>query len=479
MKKPLFIPFGEWLPDQPPLDNKGALSATNVLVNQNSYIPFPQLSTFALNTILARVQGAIVAQDQNGNPYNFAGDSTALYQMVSRTFVEVSRIGPVYGTQANDYWEFTQFGDRVIACNGISGGANLQSMSLGEANFVDLTAATAIGGRSIATVRDFVAIAGVNQGTSTSGIFAQRVRWSGINNVTTWTPDTATLSDFQDLVGDGGPCMKIIGGDYGVILQRRAIWRMVFVGSPLVFQFDLVQRNIGTLATQAAVGYQNRVFFLYDDGFYMFDGINVKPIGRGKVDQFFFRNADSARLQRVQATVHPTEKVVIWEYADTAAAANTLNKGLAYNWAFDKWTAVSNGVSLEFLTQHISAGGNTTLAAFVPTGTLRRFNAVTAMTAIVMTGELNLLGDNRCQIDEMRPLVEGLSASYTLQVLTRNKLTESYTSGTATAPISSGIVTVRAEGRYHRIKFSTAGTNIQFDNLLGVEITEFVPTGRR
>ena len=41
------IPFGEWLPDQPPHLNPGATVATNVYYAVNSYKPFPSLISYS------------------------------------------------------------------------------------------------------------------------------------------------------------------------------------------------------------------------------------------------------------------------------------------------------------------------------------------------------------------------------------------------------------------------------------------------
>lgn len=111
------------------------------------------------------------------------------------------------------------------------------------------------------------------------------MQWSAINNATSWTADPATLADFQDLPGDGGWIQKVVGGDYGVIIQERAVFRMDFVGSPLIFQFNQVLRNIGTPIPNSVVSYRDLVFFLSEDGFYVFDGSQAHPIGENRVDR--------------------------------------------------------------------------------------------------------------------------------------------------------------------------------------------------
>ena len=45
------VPFGEWLPDQPPHLNPGANVATNVYYALNSYKRFPSLVDYSSNNI--------------------------------------------------------------------------------------------------------------------------------------------------------------------------------------------------------------------------------------------------------------------------------------------------------------------------------------------------------------------------------------------------------------------------------------------
>lgn len=467
-----FVPFGEWLPDLPSGKNPGALTVSNVLPAETSYRPFPTTAVFSSNNLAARCQGAIVAESSNGNVYNFAGDSSALYQLTNTTFDIVTRLGS-YSLVATQSWEFVQFGERVIAVNGhnnVVGSATdhqIQQISLGAAAFTNLSAATALAARTIAAVRDFVVIGNIVQYNSASGVYAQRIRWCGINNPDAWSAEATTLADFQDLVGDGGPVQKIIGGEYGVIFQRRAIYRMTFIGSPLVFQFDNVQRDIGLIAQGAAVGFQNLAFFLSDDGFYSFDGSVVNPIGRGRVDKTFYAEVDLNNLARITTTVHPSEKVVIWAYPTAADGTGNLVAALAFNWVYNKWSKLA--ISAQRLTRHISAGGALTLASFNTSNGLSRYTGSSG-AATVDTGEFQLYDGARALITEVRPWIEGFSASAQISMITRNVLTESITVGSAVVPNATGFVPVRSSARYFRIRLATTSLTT-FAHLQGVEVT--------
>lgn len=483
------IPFGEWLPDMPPLNLRGCTTATNVIPDAESYRPFPALNAFS-TAIGGVAKGAVYAIDAANNNYNYVGDASRLYALVAQSFTNVSRlVGGAYTVAADDYWEFAAWGNTVIGVNGFDDLP--QRISTGAANFADFS--IGVKAKHIATMRDFVVYGNI----SDSATNVYRVRWSAINNPTSMTVDAATLADFQDLPSEGGPVNKILGGEYGVVFQRRSIWRMQFVGSPLVFQFDQVHGRIGAYAPQGCARFQNLVFFLSEDGFYSFDGSQLSPVGRGKVDKFFFADMNVAYLQRVHTAIDPINKLVMWAYPSGNSVGGNPDKVICYSWAFNRWTLVE-GVNVGFMLQTVSTGytldgldavstnldtgipssldsiqwtgGQVLLGAFNSTGQLAYFNG-SAMAATLTTGEFQLFRDKRAMLTEVRPNAIGLSASLTTSVIIRNNLTESASVGSvATLPNATGFVPCRVNSRYFRIKLvTTAG--VDFTHLIGVEVS--------
>ncbi len=481
------IKFGEWLPDLPPFNNPGVVTATNVIPDAASYRPFPSLVPFS-SSLGARCQGGITATDPANNNYNYVGDASALYVLVAQSFTAATRlVGGAYTTAADDYWEFVNWGNTIIGVNGF---ADLpQQISLGAANFADLSAG--VKAKHIATMRDFVVLGNV----SDSATNVYRIRWSAINNPTDFSPSAATLADFQDLPSEGGQVQKVLGGEYGVVLQQRSVWRMLFVGSPLVFQFDRVHNQIGAYIPQAAIRYQNLTFFLSGDGFYFFDGSALNPIGRGKVDRFFLSDLNVSYLPRINAVIDPNNKLVMWAYPSSNTMGGNPDKLLIYSWAFNRWALVS-GLNIQFILQSLSTGytldgldavstnldilgwsldsaqwtgGQLILAAFNATNQLARFNG-SAMAATLETGEFQLFNGYRAQMTEIRPDVVGLSASCAISVINRNNLTESASVGSiASFPNDTGFVETLVDARYFRIRLETAaGTD--FTHLIGCEV---------
>lgn len=512
------IPFGEWLPDLPdtglapqfigtigatiPAGAAGAITVTNVIPDAQSYRPFPSLTVFGQTGALGIPLGGISATDPASNNYNYVGDQSRLWALVQQSWSNVSRlVGGAYTVTSPDNWEFVNWGNTVIGVNGFTDAP--QTISLGNANFAALTQDVPVKARHVATMRDFVVMGNV----SDSATQVYRVRWCAINDPTTWSPSAATMADFQDLPSEGGPVQKVVGGEYGVIFQQRSIWRMQFVGSPLVFQFDRIHNAIGAYAPQATIRYQNLVFFLSQEGFYAFDGTNLNPIGRGKIDKFFFADLSPTYVANTVAVTDQINKLVMWSYASGSSIGGNPDKLIVYSWAFQKWALVT-GLNIQFFLNTISTGytldgldavstnldtgipysldspqwtgGQIIASAFNSTGQLSKFNG-SAMAVTLDSGEFELFRDNRAMITSIRPQVLGANASLSeisVTVLNRNNLTESASVGyVATIPNASGFINVRASARYFRLRLQTTA-GFAFTHIMGCEI-EGSSVGRR
>ena len=83
--------------------------------------------------------------------------------------------------------------------------------------------------RHAAVVNNFVV-------TGYQGTFQNRVQWSAVNDVTSWTAGI-NLADIEDLP-EGGVITGITGGQYGLIFQENRITRMDYRGGAIVFLLE-------------------------------------------------------------------------------------------------------------------------------------------------------------------------------------------------------------------------------------------------
>jgi len=284
------VTFTEWLPDQPGV--VGALTnAKNVFPKAVGFGPFPEEEDYSLaaDETLNSVTAGI---DASGNTKVIAGGSTKLFLLDSSDLSLDNVSGTTYNSTTR--WKFVQFGDYLIAA---SGQDRLQYAELSSTiSFQDLDA-SAPTARLITVVRDFV-VAG---NTNTAG---NQVIWSGLNNPNTWANTAITQSDNQ-IIPDGGEVRGITGGEFGLILLEKSIVRMSYVGSPIIFQFDNIARNLGCYESNSVAQWQGMTYWLADDGFYACNGESIEAIGAEKVNRFFFDTLQESVIETMSAAVDP------------------------------------------------------------------------------------------------------------------------------------------------------------------------------
>jgi hypothetical protein len=460
------LTFGEWMPDQPGIS--GALTdAKNVVSRAIGYGPLPTAAVFsqaASESLVTLVAGKTPANATK----LFAAGSTKIFDISGTGVVtNVSKSGG-YTPNANaDRFRFTQFGNVIIGTNFSD---PMQAYTLGTSTaFADLAAGAPVC-KFVTVVRDFVVTAFTNESSTT---YPSRVRWSGINDETTWGSSQVTQADFQD-IADGGQIVGIRGGEFGLVFMEKGISRMSYVGTPFIFQFDNISRGKGCIAAGSIVQTQGVTFFLSDDGFYMCDGQQILPIGAEKVDRWFFSNADEGAFGSMSAAVDPVRKLIIWNFKTTFAQRQLI----IYNFKTQKWTYGDAGAdfisdastaattleNLDSISASIDAlpvsldsilyvGGKYflggTSGAYVVT-----YNGQPA-TGQLITGDLNAGG--RSVVTLARPQVDNGSA--TVSVASRTLLSQVPSFGSQVAADSDNRVSLRSNGNYHRFKVVPTGDN--------------------
>ncbi len=450
-------------------------------------------------TLDARCQGAASVNDKDGNVYIYAGDTAKLYVNDQNSWTDVSKAGsPAYAVGADEFWEFAKWGEKVIAVSGVNTAAtnNPQIITMGGTAFADLSG-TPPQARHIAVVRDFVVLG--NTWDSGGGLVPHQVWWSGINDETTWTPSAATQADKQPLQGNGGWVQRVVGGEYGVVFQERSIWRMTYVGLPVVFQFDEIAPGVGTPAPGSVAQWGDLIFFLGQDGFRVVEnGSTTRPIGDQKVDQTVLDDLDSSAKDQVTATIDPVNKYYLCAYVGSGATGTFPNRIMAYHWPTGRWSLIEQDVallmqaatagytldtldtvstSLDALTESLDSrawmGGALQLGAFDSSHQLGFFSG-SNMAATLETKEFELKSGLRSMISRVRPMVDGGSANVEMGARNAQTGTTTY-QATATAQTYGGIP-VRAEARFHRIRANVSGA---FTNAFGVDVEAGRPSGFR
>lgn len=506
------IPCGEFLPDIPEFITPGSALVQNVTPSTlQSYGPFGSLNA-ASNALGARNQGALGVRDKNGIAFAFAGTASKLYSLGSMTWADVS--GKAYSCADGDYWSMTQFGEQIIA-NQINDTPQVYTLN-GSATFADMAAPSATNGiappkaKYSCVAKDFVLYGFTND--ATFGQKNQRVWWPAINTATDfYLPGTAEAisrqSDYQDVAGDQGDLTGIISGigpvDAAVFFER-GVYRMMYAGSPNIWDFFPAHGIRGCIAPQTLRGIEigsGAAIYLASDGFKMYDGQSLTAIGFQKIDKFFFNNVDQTALNHVVASVDPINQLYLVAFPSKTAPSGTCDQMLICNYALPsaivgtpgRWAYIT-GINVEFLFRSMSfgytldamdvfgtldsigpsldsrvwTGDKDVLTAFDISHVMNYFTGP-SLAPTVETSESQLIPGKRAFVTNSIPLVDGSDPS--IEAGTRNRLEDAVVYGSAVNMQDNGYAPIMSYGRYHRFRISLPADS-DFRNIQGMEIPD-------
>jgi len=501
------VPFGDYKPDLARLANDGLAIAKNTVPITGGYDGVNSLADVSNFTALSsRARGAASGIDPAGNPFNFVGTDTKLYRLQEATDDVTRILGGAYNTGGQGYWEFGFFSKTIIAVNGsdrpqyFTLDDSTEFKPLGNPGLTNTTAPTA---KHIGVIGTFVVLGNTANDPS-------EVHWSAVNDPFNWpTPGTEVAvtvqSDRQALFGPGGSVQRVVSGaEVGAIFQERAIWRAEYRGGDVVFELSRVEPERGLLIPAIAIPFGRQVFYLAEDGFYLFDYTSSTPIGRGIIDSTFLADIDTSLFHRVSASADPDNQRIWILYPGSGHdIAGTPNKFLVYDWGLNRW---SHGeITAEWLTQSVhsavtldlpvTGGGNPTLvtdpdatidSAEFPDGgvdgvsittslplasfddrvaapgalslgaystahTLQQFTG-SRLNATLQTGRRELIPGSRAMVTGARVMVDAIDPTVSVSGVGRANETDSFT--IATRIDNDGDAPLRKDGRFHTFKLN-------------------------
>ena len=434
-------------PDQS-INSGVLLVAENVEPAADGYRPILDIVTSG-SALSETFNGGAAFISTNGTAYLLAGTTAKLCRWSAGGWSNL-----LTGLTVTKRWQFTQFGDYVVAVNG--GDTKVVDLNAGTAG--DLTGAPK--GTCITVVGDQVVI-----GQADENILL--VKWSAFNDHTGWSAGV-DQSGFQPML-TGGEIMGLAGGEYGIILQRGRLVRMSRTGdADAPFQFDEITPNVGCASKGSIAQAGRSVFFLSDRGFMACeDGQLPVPIGNESVDRTFLKEVPRDDWERLYATVDPVNAVVRW------ALPGTPGKQWLYNWTLKRWSTprytfegVFSGFTSSTDTDNTGitnidgdtrtvddpefSGGNPSL--YVIKGGKLGTESGTPVQASLWLGFVEFTKDLVSRIRAFRPVGDMTSASCVLDC--RQRLGDAENLRTASSLRDSGLMPVRASGKYVATRFT-------------------------
>lgn len=454
------IMFGEWLPDQPTFNSDGLLTAQNTYPGARGYRPVGQFTQY-VPAGPSDFLGAATFTAPAGENIIIAGSATDLYRVSAGAWVSIAT---GFTTLTGGRWRFAQFGGLAIATNDAN---PPQKINLSSG------AVTALGGspptmRMVTVVKDFL-VGGVVNGQ------ANQIWWSGINNAERWTAGQ-DQSDYN-VMPSGGDVNGLFGGEYGLILQRNRITRMSYVGGNDIFVIDEISSNFGCVSPHSVVQHGQIGCFLSDNGFMMWNGSELKPIGSERIDRYFRSSYGRANWSSMSAAVDIRNQVVCWSMGD---------RMFCYHWLLDRWSVINIAAQIIFngVARSVSvdeddgttgdsntdtsgllsfddisfAGGDSAFFVIDTSKVLGRLIG-SPMAATWTLPDFELVEGRETNWRGIRPDTDAISG-LTATLSTRQRLGDAGTSRSFTTLRPNGLMPLRHRGRYSRLTFDiAAGTS--------------------
>ena len=471
------ILFGDWMPDLPDTQGQPTSNldmAFNVYSSSTGYAPFPTTSRVSDDMPNGeKILGLYSAQYKAENII-YAGTDAQIYAntniLRTGSSTGVGKIGGYSSPQVN--WQFTEFGTVVLANNGQDKIQYLNLADAGQTNFEDIAEAPVC--TTMAIVRDFVFAGNCDEETN-------KVQWSDLNNEQKWVSSDINQADFQILPA-GGTVKAVIGGEFGLILQEKAVQRASYIGTPLIFQFDLISDNTGCLAGSSAIGHNGIAYWISESGFMACDGSTVTPIGEGKIDNWFVDRLDKTQLKDISVAVEPIKNLIIWNFPTASAKRGFM----MFNFVTGKWTTgetessviaslATQGRTLDSLDVDYPELDTMPLSLDSPLFIGGQYAFCGAVDSHVVAFDLIptdcLLTTNDVELGAFsvatlaRPIIENGSADF--QIASRQSLNDNIEFSPVSVTSQENRADLRSGGRYHRVRTKPTGA---WTNAVGFDI---------
>jgi hypothetical protein len=320
------IDIPRFAPDAARFDGTFTAGHKNVLPKVEGYGPMPSLEAYSA-AIGADCRGAFAAHKGDGSYEMYAASASNLYRLSGTTWNEISKSTGAYNCSSEEYWDFTQWRDKLVAVN-----VNdpPQVVDVGTANdFADL-------GGSPPQAR-YSAVMGPHLVLGNILNAEEDVAWSAVNNITGWTVRIDGAG--RQTIPDGGIVRGVVGFQSGgYIFNETSIRAMEWLPASSaqfrIYRYDLRR---GLMTPHAHVKAGRDIYFLAEDGFYRL-GSPSEPIGAERVNRWFQSDVDKSNLNLINTAMDPVNKIVLWAYNSVNSTGSTnCDRVIGYDWELKEW----------------------------------------------------------------------------------------------------------------------------------------------
>lgn len=462
-----------FVPDADPTTPGALVDCANFIPYEAGFKGAPSPQGTGIPALASDARGAVVTTKLDGTRRLFAGTQTKLYELLSGAWTDQSAGTYTGGTESR--WSFCQFGDTTVA-------TNLADAMQSSASGVFAAIATAPKAKIVVSASNNFVLA-FNTSDVTYGVSPDRWWNCAQYDQTTWTPNITTMANTGRLASVEGAIQAALPlGDYVVAYKARGIFFGSFVGSPVVWQWNLIPGGeAGCVGQEAVCDIGGAHFIVSNDNFWLFDGTRPQPVGTGQVRQWFLNNSSVTWRYRTKAVYDKQTNLVRVHYP-SLASSGACDACLVYHILRKEWgrddvvvetplnytapgididqlptiSATIDGLpSISFDSQFWLSGGQNS-AYFDSSHTLQSRSGTSASSSFT-TGDM---GD-----DDMVSMLDRFRVRFSLSPSTasatgylKQNEGDALTTGAMNA-INDGKFDLRQSGRYHRVKVSMTGDN--------------------
>jgi hypothetical protein len=197
------------------------------------------------------------------------------------------------------------------------------------------------GASDVPTVQKFIFVSDISRfvfafGCNDYGSVIQNpmlIRWSDQESAVNWTP-AATNQAGSIQLSDGSELITCLQTRQEIVVWTdSALYSVQYVGSPAVWQTQLLASNISIYGQNAKAVASGVIYWMGVDKFYKYDG-RTQTL-RCDLRQYIFSDINQSQNQQVFAGTNEGFNEVWWFYCSQDSTA--VNKYVVYNYAEDIW----------------------------------------------------------------------------------------------------------------------------------------------
>jgi hypothetical protein len=353
------IPLAGFAPDADATTPGIFTDCLNIVPTESGFAGALSPIAVAVAVLPGECRGAAVANKLDATRRVMAGTQTKLYELNSTTWLDRSKTGGYVGS-SESRWSFCQFGDTTLATNLAD---PMQESVTGV--FIDVP--TAPKAKIVVSAsNNFVLAFGTND--PTYGPSPDRWWNCAQSNQNDWVPNVTTLANTGRLVAIGGPITAARTlGDYVVAYKSKGVFLGTFVGSPVVWQWNLIPgADAGAVGMDAVCDIGTAHFMVGDDDFWVFDGTRPVPVGEGSVRKFFTRSCSSTYRYKTKCSYDRQLNLVYIDYP-SVSSTGACDSRLVFHIGTKRWgrAQADSQAPLNFVSPGVTIDGLDVFAATI------------------------------------------------------------------------------------------------------------------